>query len=192
MCEFCNQPWGNCIQFADVDREGNPVWSRERFVRAWRDTSWRCMFVCALCNPVQVCLPVFMHWLRRCRSLPCVCTVRWGFVFYFFRRLVSSGSDGTCSLSDCVFCTITPTPTHTHTHRHAAHTHRHAAHTHTHTGCREGSLHSRGFWCPLLTCSVQDFLQDVASKPVPDGVSLSLFTSYSLLCLLREREDFCF
>lgn len=50
-------------------------------------------------------------------------------------------------------------------------------HTSRHTQCgagRGGEPRRSRFWHPSLTCSVQDFLQDVATKRVPDS-SASLF-----------------
>lgn len=47
--------------------------------------------------------------------------------------------------------------------------------THTYIHRAQGGEPLRSwFRCPSLTCSVQDFLQDVARKPVPDS-SVSLF-----------------
>lgn len=60
------------------------------------------------------------------------------------------------------------------------------AHIRTHK-VQGGEPQRSWFRCPSLTCSVQDFLQDVATKPVPDS-SVSLFTSSLSLCLLRTRE----
>lgn len=93
-------------------------------------------------------------------------------IFFFYCVFVSSGTVGTCSVVESVYC-IPP-------------------HTHTHT---ELGGEPRYLWCrcPSLTRSVQDFLQDVATKPVPD-FSVSCFllpspsASSSSLCLWSTRQ----
>lgn len=131
------------------------------------------MFVCAICNPVRVCLPVFVRCVLPVLAVcvyVCVCLRVYSIpVCVFFIVCLSAVAQRAHVV--CLRVCIVSTDTHTHTH-----------------------IHTRSrFWCPSLTCSVQDFLQDVATKPVPDSsVSPSPFFFSSVLpprlFVFRERE----
>lgn len=125
------------------------------------------VYVCPVCAnyPDPVC-PSCFEALCSLQCLPCVFVAQHCCVFY----IVKSGLVGRCSVL-----------------------HFSDSHTHTHTH-QDGSLGARGLQRPSLTCCVQDFLQDVATKPVPDSLSLSLSLSSFLslpprLFVFGERES---
>lgn len=125
------------------------------------------MFVCAIFNPVWVCLPVFMHCVVASPCHVCDCAFTVCFFFVVCLSVVAQRAHVVYLRVCIVLCD-----------------------THTHSAGRGASW----FRCPSLTCSVQDFLQDVATKPVPDSsVSPSLlpspFASSSVsLSFEKERE----
>lgn len=133
------------------------------------------LYVCVICNPLLVYLSVLCNLpvLPICEVVLCIIPARNFFLVFIVCLSVVSRWAHADYLRDCIVHCDT--------------------HTHTHT-MQGGEPRRSWFRCPSLTCSVQDFLQDVATEPVPDSFSLSSFLSLHFLLVslsfgkARERE----